>query len=58
MNLIKVSDIEIRYGDNQTIDNIKNIINNNYNLFSLLLGESKVISLVSTNEDIHMTFKG
>lgn len=51
MNLIKIKDIEIRYDDNQEIDYIKNVINNNYNLFLSLLGESKVISLIPTNDD-------
>lgn len=50
MNSIKVRDIEIRYGDNQKINYIKKVINNNYNLFLSLLGESKVISLIPTNE--------
>ena len=51
MNLIKIKDIEIRYNNNQEIDYIKNVINNNYNLFLSLLGESKVISLIPTNDD-------
>ena len=51
MDLIKIKDIKIRYDDNQEIDYIKNVINNNYNLFLSLLGESKVISLISTNDD-------
>lgn len=51
MDLIKIKDIEIRYDDNQEIDYIKNVINNNYNLFLSLLGESKVISLIPTTDD-------
>lgn len=51
MNLIKIRDIEIRYDDSQEINYIKNVIDNNYNLFLSLLGESKVISLIPTNED-------
>ena len=51
MNLIKIKDIEIRYNNNQEIDYIKNVINNNYNLFLSLLGESKVISLIPTKDD-------
>jgi len=51
MNLIKIKDIEIRYDDNQEIDYIRNVINNNYNLFLSVLGESKVISLIPTNND-------
>lgn len=51
MDLIKIKDIKIRYDDNQEIDYIKNVINNNYNLFLSLLGESKVISLIPTNDD-------
>ena len=51
MNLIKIKNIEIRYADNQEIDYIKNVINNNYNLFLSLLGESKAISLIPTNDD-------
>lgn len=51
MDLFKVRDIEIRYDDCQKINYIKNVIDNNYNLFLSLLGESKVISLVPTNED-------
>ena len=34
MDLIKIKDIKIRYDDNQEIDYIKNVINNNYNLFA------------------------
>lgn len=51
MNLIKVRDIEIRYDDNQKTNYIKNVINNNYNLILSILGESKVISLIPTNDD-------
>lgn len=51
MNLIKIKNIEIRYDDNQEINYIKNVIENNYNLFLSLLGESKIISLVPTNDD-------
>lgn len=51
MNLINIKDIEVRYDDNQEIDYIKDVINNNYNLFLSLLGESKVISLIPTNDD-------
>jgi len=51
VNLIKIKDIEIRYDYNQKIDYIKNIIDNNYNLFLSFLGESKVISLIPTKED-------
>ena len=51
MNLINIKDIEVRYDDNQEISYIKNVINNNYNLFLSLLGESKVISLIPTNDD-------
>ena len=51
MNSIKIKGIEIRYDDNQEINYIKNVIENNYNLFLSLLGESKVISLIPTNND-------
>lgn len=51
MNLIKVRDIEIRYDDNQKTNYIKNVIDNNYNLILSILGESKVISLIPTNDD-------
>lgn len=53
MNTIRVKNIEIRYDDTQNfqIDYIKSVISNNYDLFSIMLGESKIISLIPTNED-------
>lgn len=51
MNLIKIKDIEICYDDNQEINYIRNVIENNYNLILSILGESKVISLIPTNDD-------
>lgn len=51
MNIVKINDIEIRYDNNQEINYIKNVIDKNYNLFLSLLGESKVISLIPTNDD-------
>ena len=53
MNMIKINDIEIYYNDiqNQNIDYIKNVINNNYNLFLSFLGKLRKISLVPINED-------
>lgn len=52
MNVVKLKNIKIFYDDiqNQNIDYIKKVINNNYDLFLSLLGESKIISLVPTNE--------
>lgn len=52
MSYIKVKDIKICYDDStkQTVDYIKTIIINNYDLFLILLGESKTISLVPTEE--------
>lgn len=50
MNKIKINDIEIRYNSHQNIEYIKNVIKNNYYLFSSLLGKSKIISLVPTDD--------
>ena len=51
MNSIKIKDIEIRYDDNQEINYIIDVIDKNYNLFLSLLGESKIISLVPTDDE-------
>lgn len=53
MNKIRIKNIEIYYDDTQNfkIDYIKNVINNNYDLFLSMLGESKKLSLTPTTED-------
>lgn len=53
MNKIKINEIEICYDNNKTknIDSIRTIIENNYELFLELLGQSQAISLVPTEED-------
>ena len=53
MSTVKIKDIEIHYDNvkNKNIDDIKSVIDKNYNLFLSILGEKKVISLVSENEE-------
>lgn len=52
MKITKINDIEIQYDDSQEdkISNIKNVINNNYNLFLDILGTSKILSITPTDD--------
>lgn len=51
MASIKVKDIEIIYDDEKNINDIKNVITNNYQLFQTTLGSKKKISLVDESDE-------
>lgn len=51
MASLKVKDIEIIYDDEKNINDIKNVITNNYQLFQMILGSKKKISLVEDSDE-------
>lgn len=51
MGIEMVRDIYIMYDNKDDINNIKTIIENNYNLFISIMGKSRVLSLVPTDEE-------
>ena len=51
MKEIKIKDITIRYDENSNIDEIENIISNNYTIIYKRLSQNKIISLIPTNEE-------
>lgn len=53
MKNVKIKDIEIQYNDEQIaqVDYIINVINKNYTLFLDILGISRIISLIPSNDE-------
>lgn len=52
MKKIKLKDLEIIYDNSikNTLDNVVNIINKNYNLFLEIIGSHRIISFIPTND--------